>query len=266
MINIILFSKNRACQLELFLRSMKEFFKEFNECEIKILYTFSNKEYEDGYEKLKLIHSDSNIKYNKENKLTKFKTSLLFLFDKLKPYSVFFVDDNVFKEPFSFNDEEFKTFVTRKDVLTLSLRLHPRLNYCYPARLKQVSPQMDKDGVFNWTGKPGDFGYPMSLDGNFYHTQHLIYYLSNLNYNGPNDLESQMAMQPLPIPMMNCYNKSRIINLPLNKVQNFNNNIHGNITSKYLNDEFLDGKIISMDNIRGMDNTSCHQEIEIQLV
>ena len=261
-INIIVFSKNRAVQLELFIRSMKEFFKEFSECEINILYTFSNSEFESGYNKLKLIHSDSNIHYIKE---TKFQNDLIFLFNKLNKYSVFFVDDNVFKEPFSLEDKQFKIFSERKDILTLSLRLHPRLNYCYPARLKQVSPPMDKDGVFNWFGKPGDFGYPNSLDGNFYLTQHLIYYLYNFNYNGPNDLESQMAMKPFPIPNMICYDKSKIMNLPLNKVQNFNNNVHGHITAEFLNCNFLDGKRISLNNIRGLDNTSCHQEIDIEL-
>jgi len=262
MINIIIFSKNRACQLELLIRSMKEFFKEFSECEIKILYTYSNYEYETGYNKLKIIHFEPNIKYVKESK---FQNDLIFLFDKSQPFTIFFVDDNVFKEPFSLEDKEFKTFSSRKDILTLSLRLHPRLNYCYPARLRQVSPQMDTDGVYNWFGKPGDFGYPMSLDGHIYYTKNIQYYFSNYRFNGPNDLESQMAMNPIPIPNMMCYNKSRIINLPVNKVQDFNNNVHGKIPAKYLNEQFLTGKIISMENIRGIDNTSCHQEIEILL-
>jgi hypothetical protein len=239
---------------------MKEFFKEFNECEINVLYTFSNTEFEYGYNKLKLIHSDSNIHYVEESK---FQNDLIFLTKKSNKYSVFFVDDNVFKEPFSLEDKEFKIFSERKDILTLSLRLHPRLNYCYPARLRQVSPQMDKDGVFNWYGRPGDFGYPMSLDGHIFETLNILYYLYNLKYNGPNDLESQMAMKPLPIPNMICYSKSKIINIPVNKVQNYNNNVHGNIPAKYLNDKFLTGKIISLDNIRGIDNTSCHQEIEL---
>ena len=263
-INIIVFSKDRSCQLELFIRSMKEFFKEFNDCDVKILYTFSNHDYELGYEKLKIIHSDKNLIYFKE--IQTFQTTLLSQFNQNKKFSVFFVDDNVFKEPFSFEDDEFKAFEKRKnEILTLSLRLHPKLNYCYPARIKQSCPPRDKDGAYNWVGKMGDFGYPMSLDGNIFYTGSLGYYLYNLRYNGPNDLESQMAMRPVPIPLMNCYDKSRVMNLPLNKVQNFNNNVHGHITAQFLNEQFLNGKTISMDNIRGLDNTSCHQEIEVEL-
>jgi hypothetical protein len=241
---------------------MKEYFKEFKEYNIIIQYTFSTPEFENGYEKLKTIHSDSNLLYMKE--IHPFQTSLLSQFNPNKPISVFFVDDNVFKEPFSFEDKEFKTFLNRQDILTLSLRLHPRLNYCYPARIRQTAPPMT-DGVFEWNGKLGDFGYPLSLDGHFYRTEHIGYYLYNLRYTGPNDLESQMAMRPMPIPRMICYDKSKIINLPLNKVQNFNNNVHGHITAEFLNQKFLEGKIISMNNIRSIDNTSCHQEIDIEL-
>ena len=60
-INVIIFSKNRAAQLELFIRSMKKFFKDFSSNEIKILYKTSNSFFEEGYEKLKKIHSDDNI-------------------------------------------------------------------------------------------------------------------------------------------------------------------------------------------------------------
>jgi hypothetical protein len=260
-INFIIFSKDRACQLELFIRSMKEYFKEFNECDIRVLYTFSTPEFEQGYEKLKLIHTDPNLIYFNED--YKFQTSLLSQFNQMKKLSVFFVDDNVFKEPFSLEDEKFKIFLSKPEILTLSLRLHPRLDYCYPANLKQSIPSTDKFGAFNWYQGIGDFGYPMSLDGHFFRTEHIIYYLYNLRYNGPNDLESQMAMRPVPIPYMICYDKSRIINLPLNKVQNFNNNIHGHVDAKFLNDNFLNGKIISLNNIRGFENHSCHQEIEV---
>jgi len=262
--NIIVFSKDRACQLELFIRSMKEFFKEFNDHQIKILYKSSNYEFEKGYRKVISIHNDSNIQWIQE--VQNFQKSLISIIDFKDKYSVFFVDDNVFKEPFSLEDKQFKIFTERKDILALSLRLHPRLNYCYPARLKQVSPPMDKDVVFNWFGKPGDFGYPMSLDGHIFETRNIQYYFLNHRYNGPNDLESQMAMQPIPIPNMICYEKSRIINIPVNKVQNYNNNVHGNIPANYLNEQFLAGKLISMDNIRGIDNHSCHQEIELLLI
>ena len=260
MINIIVFSKDRAAQLELFIRSMKEFFKEFNDCDIKILYTYSNYEYETGYNKLKIIHSEHNIKYIKE---TKFQNDLIFLFDKSKPFTVFFVDDNVFKEPFSLEDKEFKTFSSRKDILTLSLRLHPRLNYCYPANIYMNTPKFDNDFIYEWINQMGCYGYPYSLDGNIFNTLDLIYYLYNIHYNGPNDLESQMAMNPMKYKTkMMCYNKSIIFNIPFNKVQNYNNNRHCDITSKFLNDNFLNNKIINLEPYKHYENKSTHVPME----
>lgn len=262
-VNIIIFSRDRASQLELLIRSMKEFFKEFNEHTINVLYKTTNDSFEQGYEKLKTIHSDININYIKE--LYPFQTSLSMIFKQDYPLSVFFVDDNVFKESFSFEDKEVEYFMKNINVLTLSLRLHPKLTYCYPAKLKQACPSLDDNNTFNWVGKMGDFGYPMSLDGHIFRTQDLRYYLYTMRYTCPNDLESQMAMKPLPISKMICYDKSKIINLPLNKVQEYNQNYHGTISADYLNDNFLNDKVISLDNIRGFENYSCHQEIDIKL-
>ena len=94
-INIIVFSKDRACQLELFLRSMKFYFKEFDQHIINVLYTYSNDKFKSGYDKLFTIHNDSNINYIKETQ--NFKNHILFLLDQDKAYTIFFVDDIVFK-------------------------------------------------------------------------------------------------------------------------------------------------------------------------
>ena len=62
-INIIGFSKDRPAQLELFIRSMKFYFREFYEYKINILYTYSDDRFKEGYDKLFKIHADSNINY-----------------------------------------------------------------------------------------------------------------------------------------------------------------------------------------------------------
>jgi len=263
--NIILFSKDRPQQLELLLRSMKKFFKEFSSNQIKILYKFSNFKFSEGYDLLKKMHDDKNILYF--NEIKDFQSSLIYLFDKTQKYTVFFVDDNIFKEPFSIEDKEFEYFKNNTDILTLSLRLHPRLNYCYPANVKMTCPKfLNEYNVFEWRGLSGDFGYPLSLDGHIYLTSYIYYYILSFRYYGPNSLESQMASNPVPLSKMMCYNKSIIMNLPLNKVQDFNNNVHGNISADYLNDQFLNGKIIDLTSFEGFENSSCHQELPVNFI
>ena len=261
--NIILFSKDRPAQLDLLLRSMKKYFMEFSSFQIKILYKFSNENFYNGYKKLQSLHPDINIIWKSEDK---FQSDLISLIDTKEKYTVFFVDDIIFKEPFSITDERFKYFESHGDILCLSLRLHPRLTYCYAAKIPMTPPVFNENNVFSWKGQSGDYGYPMSLDGHIFKTRDIIYYISFLKYDGPNSLESLMASQSLPQPKMICYDKSIIINNPANKVQNWNQNYHGAITAEYLNEQFLLDKIIDITPYEGLENISCHQELSINFI
>ena len=264
MLNIIIFSKDRACQLELLLRSMKIYFKEFYEYKINILYTFSNEKYREGYKKVFEIHDDPNINYIKETK--DFKSHVLSLINIDNTYTVFFVDDIVFKNSFSVDCNEFKLFESNADILTLSLRLHPYLNYCYSARIPMKAPKFDSNFCFRWVGESGDYGYPMSLDGHFFRTNEILGLTKLVSFNNPNSYESYLSFYPFKRHNIICFEESIIVNNPINKVQNFNNNFHGKIDANFLNDKFLDGYIIDLENFKGIKNISCHQEIQINLI
>ena len=258
MINIIIFSRDRGAQLELLLRSMKIHFNEWKTSKINILYTYSNNLFNEGYKITKKLHPEFNYKLEKN-----FKNDLIPLIDKNKKFSVFFVDDIIFKEDFSLFDDKIKILENDKNILCLSLRLHPHLTYCYPARVKMVNPKPDENNKFNWINKTGDYSYPMSLDGSIFRTNEILPILLHLNYNNPNTLESRMASNPIQKPFMLMYEKSKIINNPANKVQTFNENIHGNISAEFINNQYLNGKKISLKNSIGINNISCHQEIDI---
>jgi len=262
MLNIIIFSKDRACQLELLLRSMKEYFKEFYEHKISILYTYSNDNFKLGYEKLFSIHNDKNIIYIKETQ--SFKNHVLLLLDQDNPYSVFFVDDIVFKNPFTLGCKQFNLFTLNDDILTLSLRLHPYLTYCYSARVRMNPPNFDSNLLFKWLGLGGDYGYPMSLDAHIFRTLDILFITRAISFNNPNSYESMLSSYPLNRPKMICFDESVIVNNPVNKVQNWNNNFHGDVSALYLNEQFLDGNIIDLYDFRGIKNKSCHQEIKIK--
>jgi hypothetical protein len=53
-----------------------------------------------------------------------------------------------------------------------------------------------------------------------------------------------------------------VLTIPVNLVQNFNDNVHGNISAEFLNGKFLDDYIIDLDTYDGFKNISCHQEVE----
>lgn len=264
MLNIIVFSKDRAAQLELFIRSMKFYFKEFSEHKINVLYTYSDNKYKEGYEKLFTIHNDSNINYIKETQ--DFKRHVILLLDQENPYTIFFVDDIVFKNPFTLNSKQFKLFTLNDEILTLSLRLHKHLTYCYSARIRQTPPNFDSNLLFRWYGMQGDYGYPMSLDGHFFRTREITALTKVLTFNNPNSYESILAGYPFNRLKMICFEESIILNNPINKVQTWNNNVHGNVSAMFLNDKFLENYIIDFEDFKGFVNISCHQEVEIKLI
>ena len=57
--NIVIFSKDRPAQLDLFLRSMKQFFPDWHKSrDIHILYTYSDEAYGAGYVKTITLHPE----------------------------------------------------------------------------------------------------------------------------------------------------------------------------------------------------------------
>jgi hypothetical protein len=250
-INWILFSRDRACQLELLLRSTKEYFKEYKSTKISVLYTYSNCFFKQGYNKV--IDEYPEINFVKENN---FKSDLVKLIDDENKYTIFFVDDQVFKEPFSMNEIPLLT----DDIACISLRLHPRLNYCYTMNIQMTPTNSTK---WLWKNFNGDNNYVMSLDSHIFLTTDIKPYLVNLQYKNPNSLEGILACYPINKPYMICFEKSKTINNPCNKVQTNNPNKHGNVSAEYINQEFLNGKVIDLEPFRGLENESCHKEMPI---
>jgi len=256
--NVIIFSRDRACQLDLFFRSFKYYVKD--NIKLKVLYTFSDKYFEEGYKKVKEYHPEIEYVLEKD-----FKNDIINNIDTEDKYTTFFVDDIIFKNYFSLESPFFEIFRNNDDILCLSLRLHPRLTYCYTARLNMTPPKM-VNNTWEWRGNRGDFGYPMSVDGHIFRTNEILPKLKSLNYRNPNSLESVLVSSPINKPKMICCDNSVIINNPCNKVQINNPNRHGDINPKYLNDNFINGYIIDLEPYKGIDNESCHKELPVKLI
>ena len=259
-INIIVFSKDRAMQLELFLRSFKIFVRNADQYVINILGTWSDEKYKKGYEKLSAMNY-ANVFFNEEKD---FKKMLLSLIDPAKVHTVFFVDDDVFINYFDFYDRQMELFEWDERILCRSLRLNKNLSYCYSSQRPMMQPPFFGDNTFEWQGKDGDYGYPFSLDGHIFRTADILPMLREMPYTNPNTLESTWANSIGHFaPKMVCYDKSIIVGNPINQVQTNWENIHGKVNVDLLNERFLNGQKIKLDNFMGMENTSCHQETEL---
>lgn len=256
--NIIVFSKDRAMQLDLFLRSFYHFVEDAPRYTITVLYTYSKKDLGVAYD---LLIDKSPALFYKERD---FKSDLIGLVTDV-PYTVFFVDDNIFKCSVNLYDEQMDIFNSYQNIVCRSLRLHRNLSYCYPARVKMTPPVFDDAGMFIWRGQKGDYGYPFSVDGHIFRTSLIKEMVITLDYTNPNTFEGDMQHWKTTQDYMICYDDSIIMNNPVNKVQNVNDNIHGNVSAEWLNEKFLQGKRIKLEPFVGFKNTSCHQELPIIL-
>jgi hypothetical protein len=260
-INIVVFSKDRAMQLELFLRSFYTFVRNADQYVINMLYTTSTVEFMQGYVKL-CTYVKENVVFHIE---FNFKKDIIELIDPAKEHTVFFTDDDVFINHFDFYDKQMETFEWDDSIVCRSLRLNKNLTYCYPKQAPMKQPPFLSDNTFEWRGQDGDYGYPMSLDGHIFRTKEILPFLRDLDYISPNTLESKMASNTHGLPTkMICYDKSMIVNNPINIVQNDWVNVHGSISAESLNERFLKGDGIQLKNFMEMNNTSCHIEVEPQ--
>jgi glycosyltransferase involved in cell wall biosynthesis len=258
-LNTIIFSKDRACQLEALLRSIDLHWKNWKEStNISVVWTYREEKYLEGYKKLIEDYPGINFINQKDKDL---KPLLIDALDVKSPYSMFFVDDMLFINPFSLDSPEVLDFKKNSDILCLSLRMHPNIAYCYMQNKETPPPEISK-GVWKWKGLQGDWGYPASLDGHLFRTDDIIQVIRNGQYSHPNNLEEALIQGIPDKPLMSCFGYSKVINIPSNSVGSNATNRRGNISEDFLNEKYLRGQRIDLNPFSGMITKSCHMELE----
>jgi hypothetical protein len=275
----LIFSKNRACQLELLLRSLKEQVTTLHDLSLAVLYAVDDGTYEEGYDLVRRIHPDVHLQLQDDRLPLGAQIRDLVRSERREFFS-FFVDDIVAVRPFGWFDRQFALLRDRQDIAALSLRLNPKVSYCQPLRIKAPAPALDSDLTWEWTrsrsrlkraarrllGRPyakGDWAGSMFVDGYvFRHAQFIPYFdtLPELPY--VTKLESMMLNQPLPGRRVVCYAQSRIVNIVLNRVDTHSRYPHGGGSTEHLNSRFLAGDRLAYDHLKNMDNESCHVVVE----
>src|SRR3989344_6927504 len=102
-ISTIIFSKNRACQLELLLRSLN--------MPATVIYTY-DQDFKTGYDKLIGMYPEVEFVWE-----TDFKKQVI---ENLGEYTLFLVDDDVMIAPFEESCPEFEEFKKNQGIICLS--------------------------------------------------------------------------------------------------------------------------------------------------
>ena len=269
LLNGIIFSKDRPMQLHLLLESILLNFN-VEDYTLNILYKASNDEYNRGYNMIRDLYPQ--FKYKKEES---FKSDLLSLFNDSK-YTVFFTDDDIIYQSFKLNNDELHNIFMITESNCFSLRLGLNTVNCYTMQRLNKLNNYNKhtfyfdidliEPVISWKVGDGtnDYAYPMSVDGHIFKTEYIKNLCETLEYSNPNLFEAFLSNFGRPEMIMSSYEHSKLVNTPINRVQETFKNLSGekyDYSAEDLNEMYLDGVLIDLKKMNFNEINGCHQEI-----
>lgn len=267
MLQIVIFSYNRAMQLDALLESVKKYLL-WQDYEIDVLYNTSDNKYQLGYDIL--IEKYKNISFYKERPLlyttysfaeltnlfnikllclcphlrrkkTNFRHLLLRVLRKSStPFTMFMTDDSVFIRPVKFELKDFEWVQEDPSERQLSLR--------HGEEVIGVKSIKTTDNGYEWSfsdyGNNDHWGYRFSLDAHIYCRVTLSSLLKRASFSNPNTLESSVLLHSCHKGMFSigrCFRQMGILSYPINIVQTTFSNKALNAKPSVLNDYYIKG-------------------------
>jgi len=265
--DLIIFSYNRPLQLYALLESLDLYATNINST--TIIYRTSNKRYETAFNEVALQFP--GIQFLHQHSIDDFKILTVQAIEKsTSDYVIFAVDDNIVKDTFSL--DECITWLEKTDAYGFYLKLGTNLDYCYTEDATQQLPPMTNihENIYSWEFTLGekDWHYPNTVDMTLYRKKDLISLFKSLEYANPNLLEGKWAawwvQYKAPSSIGLFYENSKILNIPLNKVQTINilNRDMNLYTPEELLATFEAGYKIDIQPLYHMNNKAVHTEYE----
>jgi len=268
MLTTLIFSKNRACQLNLLLKSIQQNLPNFDLEDVCVLYTATTSRFFAGYEILEDSFPEVNfiLQYD-------FEENTRAILHDANEYVCFFVDDNIIYRQSSLSPVMVSDFMSKVPVCCISLRLGTNTTiqdqyHQVPAILPRTFFREGEFLVWDWSNCPphGNFGYPFSVDGHIYKTTTVMDGLT-FDFDTPNAFEGRYDVKHFE-NFMACIEHSILVNNPLNLVGSSNNNagkFYGH-TLEELNNKFLNYYTIDLNSIMETNVIGCHQEIPMEFI
>jgi hypothetical protein len=268
-VECIIFSKDRALQLHGLLSTLRE--KVSPVVPIHVLYLASSSSHQEAYDDVNDMFAKRNVRFVKQKNGYSFKHDLMEILFSLTCDMLFFlVDDILFTEPVDLND----VLKFDPDAFVPSLRMGQNLSRCYVLQTPQPLPhfldhpvgESDKI-VWQWDKGELDWSYPLSVDGHFFARREMAAMAALLSFSAPNSFEDQLQIfKPLFIKRYGMgYKKSRIVNIPCNRVQTEINNLSGDTHPDELLAQWHKAYQIDYEKLYGVVNESAHQELVLPL-
>jgi hypothetical protein len=252
-VNTIVFSRDRAMQLDAFIRSVRRFAPGLMP-NLSIVYAATAEDFRKGYEVLQREASD--VYWRSEDDFRSDVRALVGTHD----YVVFNTDDDLYYK-------RTDRFYLDEETACFSFRLGLNTVYCYPLdQEERVSePELHRTWfAWRWVDQSvGTLGYPLALNGHVFRANELKEWLYEIEFSNPNELES--ALQQFLIetrPKIAAFRHSRLVNVPANLVNETHPNRNwGVYTLDELNKRFLAGERIEIEAMDFAHVHAAHEEI-----
>lgn len=243
-IDLVAFSKNRPLQCYGFLESCKQYISGIHE--MSVIY-YADPEFELGYEEVKAHYP--SVRFIQQSAMPRAdfqKLTCEVVFASQAPYIIFAVDDIV---AIGYADlRQCAQLMEQHDAYAFYLRLGTDISECYSEGRHSGTPQLNlvEDGVYTWKfyEGTGDWGYPHSVDMTLFRKKDIEAQLLNIVYYSPNTFEARWAASVADKIWLHglCFTYSKIVNLPLNMVQDdFCNRHAGSCDANFLLEKFQQG-------------------------
>lgn len=267
---IVIFSMDRALQLHALLGSILD--NVSNTSTIHVLYRASTAEHAKAFEEVFLEFDKLNIYPITQKSKQSFREQLIRILESIESEKMFFlVDDDLFIEKLDLKD---LTQVYSPTTI-FSLRMGENLEESYTTHRKQPKPEFklinsnqssqDDQISWSWNNSVLDWAYPLSVDGHLFSSKEILAMSRCIDFDSPNTYENNLQTF-LPFFLNRsglCFRKSRLVNIPCNKVQDYNNNRHGQIHQNDLLEKWQKGEVIDFKKLYKTNNISAHQELNL---
>ncbi len=263
-VDLVVFSFDRPLQLYALLESTHTYIKGLQE--VHVIFRASDKPFEEGYEIVKKAFSKVFFHKQGDNPRSDFKPlTLKAVFDSPSAYVLFAVDDIVVKD--AIDTLACAEALEKYDAYGFYLRLGKNLNQCYPLSCSQPISNLKQEEatIYSWQFNRAkfDWAYPHTVDMTLYRKKEIERDLRGPSYYTPNKLEDMWHGQARKIMGKRglCYASSKIVNMPLNRVQHeYKNRAMSEYSSQDLLNKFLSGQKMDIAPLKCVDNKAAHME------
>jgi hypothetical protein len=263
-VDIVAFSYDRPLQLWALLESGKKLLSGVGKT--IVIYRVSNDDFEKAYEELK--SNFKGVKFVKQmvKPTNNFKELVLKeTFENAKSEHVMFAVDDIIVTDFV-DLEKCAKLLEQEKAYGFYLRLGKNITYDYTLNQTNVSlPAMKvvDPGVYCWNfkGAKSHWAYVHTLDMTIYKKSDIKGNFYNMNFTTPNTLDGMWAELVDYTKNGLFFEKSKIVNLPLNKVQEFTWHRSMDIlTTQDLLEEFNAGFKLDINSVANVNVISPHTE------